>query len=936
MSQLSERSAGERDSHGPTALKAYRPRGKSAWQRTPDASAPSTSDAYVEGVVSPISALVNLGNGVLRHALRLDMKSNDIFPSVTFKKSSSTKRSMWRHQLEENCTDEKHPVPEPPNLQAINEKKKGDALEQDEYEKRVIARVQRMSWTQEVLPGDKPVKRTSFRASLRGSVPEDPYPTGQLRRDARKRPLPGAHPEFPYECLAFKGGGAKGSIYPGAIRALEEVGVMPHIKRFSGASAGALIAALLAAGLTADQLFIELATTDLQPLVLDSSTAFHKAQGVVNRFGMHPGNGLYQHIGLLFFKYLGSADVTFQQLYDYFGVELAIAVTNISRASVELLHVKTAPNYPIRKAVRASMSLPVALHPCKDRNIHSVVSEEVHNLHREMEALGTYRMVQEQPGGDQPVGDADASQAPTEYYVDGGVLNNYPIDCFDGWWLSMDRDDAFFRKVIGVGGHKNYVERFGSYDEKTGARKVNPKTMGFRLASEDEPDAMHSRLGNDALELKVRRCKAAQLPETKLGDQYAERRFQLNKQADERLKQTKELRSAMTWIKEVRDEEWARSYEERAELAKLPLAERLTQRPPPPELLEMLGITEKHLEQDVEEHRFLAELLRHHHYYHGHGTKEDQVKMVTNRGDLDDVLKEGGWPRVMVESLYKSEFVSDKAKLSTIQSIVRGAISGKMPTLLEACDELEELLEANGEEIMKRLTGMQPKEVTSIGAFVARMIEAIQMTNDERVQTKENYSRTCMLNTEYVNTMDFKLDEGDHYFLWRKGYLSTIMWLDKRTAKSKEKKKKVAKGVAKALISEAKAKAPSKDAKDAPDTPGPSAADSSKPAVSDLHAKLLKTLDSATLLPEEKVDIMRRHLEREAGGPPPPKSPWRRVSRADSNWRNSRDSNRDSWMEISEQEASLREVSLREASAGASSRSLGEHGSMSSVTSDMS
>ena len=54
--------------------------------------------------------------------------------------------------------------------------------------------------------------------------------------------------------------------------------------------------------------------------------------------------------------------------------------------------------------------------------------------------------------------------------------------------------------------------------------------------------------------------------------------------------------------------------------------------------------------------------------------------------------------------------------------------------------------------------------------------------------------------------------------------------------------------------SEAKAKAPSKDAKDAPDTPGPSAADSSKPAVSDLHAKLLKTLDSATLLPEETIE----------------------------------------------------------------------------------
>ena len=306
----------------------------------------------------------------------------------------------------------------------------------------------------------------------------------------------------------------------------------------------------------------------------------------------------------------------------------------------------------------------------------------------------------------------------------------------------MDRQDAFFRKVVGEGGHKNYVERFGSYDEKTGARKVNPKTMGFRLASEEEPDAMHSRLGNDALELKVRKCRAAEVPNTKLGDEYYERRFELNNQATERLKLTKELRSAMTWIKEVRDEEWARSYEERAEMAKVPLAERLTQRPPPPELLEMLGITKKHLDQDVEEYRFLAELLRHHHYYHGHGTKEDQVKTVARKPDLDEVLAAGGWPRVMVENLYNSTTLDGPAKLNTIQSIVRGALSGKFPTLLDACDELEELLEANGEEIMKRLTGMQPKEVGSIGAFVARMIEAIQMTNDERVQTKENYSRT--------------------------------------------------------------------------------------------------------------------------------------------------------------------------------------------------
>ena len=41
--------------------------------------------------------------------------------------------------------------------------------------------------------------------------------------------------------------------------------------------------------------------------------------------------GLYRHLGMLFYKYLGCADVTFKQLYEAYGVELAVSVTNISR-----------------------------------------------------------------------------------------------------------------------------------------------------------------------------------------------------------------------------------------------------------------------------------------------------------------------------------------------------------------------------------------------------------------------------------------------------------------------------------------------------------------------------------------------------------------------------------------------------------------------------
>lgn len=52
-----------------------------------------------------------------------------------------------------------------------------------------------------------------------------------INPSARTRPLEGHHPVHPYECLVFKGGGAKGSIYPGAVRALEDAGIMPYVKR---------------------------------------------------------------------------------------------------------------------------------------------------------------------------------------------------------------------------------------------------------------------------------------------------------------------------------------------------------------------------------------------------------------------------------------------------------------------------------------------------------------------------------------------------------------------------------------------------------------------------------------------------------------------------------------------------------------------------------
>jgi len=78
--------------------------------------------------------------------------------------------------------------------------------------------------------------------------------------------------EFGIEYLALEGGGGKGITYLGAIRALEELGVLPirldrrgsnQIKGISGSSAGAITALLLAMGIRSEE---------FQNLLKDAST----------------------------------------------------------------------------------------------------------------------------------------------------------------------------------------------------------------------------------------------------------------------------------------------------------------------------------------------------------------------------------------------------------------------------------------------------------------------------------------------------------------------------------------------------------------------------------------------------------------------------------------------------------------------------------------
>jgi len=62
----------------------------------------------------------------------------------------------------------------------------------------------------------------------------------------------------------------------------------------------------------------------------------------------------------------------------------------------------------------------------------------------------------------------------------------------------------------------------------------------------------------------------------------------------------------------------------------------------------------------------------------------------------------------------------------------------------------------------------------------------------------------CVLDTEYVGVVDFRLEESDLDFLWRKGYLTTMFWLEKRSGKARERRRKAVIALARKLRTAAK------------------------------------------------------------------------------------------------------------------------------------
>lgn len=251
-----------------------------------------------------------------------------------------------------------------------------------------------------------------------------------------------------YENLVLSGGGVKGISLCGVLKYLRDIiwkDNKLNIKKIAGTSAGSIVASILALGYTYEEIDSIIMNTDYDKICDDKIGYIRDALNFVKDWGIAPGEYLYEFMGELVQRKTGNCEYTINDLYKQHNIMLVIAGTNVNRQKTEYFYPGQTGDIPIRKAVRISMSIPLLFEPVEYNSC---------------------------------------------LYVDGGLLDNFPIHTFD-------------------------KETPDDYEAKMGCCAPNPKTLGIKILTIDDKETYY----NDKYEdINTLPCYIYQLLDTLLLD----------------------------------------------------------------------------------------------------------------------------------------------------------------------------------------------------------------------------------------------------------------------------------------------------------------------------------------------------------------------------------------------------------------------------------
>lgn len=218
--------------------------------------------------------------------------------------------------------------------------------------------------------------------------------------------------------LVFEGGGIKGFAYCGVIKELERRDMIKNFNKFSGSSVGAIFAVLLSIGFSADEIL------EIQNFELNIFNTYSYLFSFYNLWFYY---GLFdtELLELQFRKFLQrkiNPDITLKELFKKTKNELVIVSCCLNRKLAVYFHHSTFPSAKLIDVVMASISIPIFFKPKK------------------YGYFGT-----------------------SDYYFDGGVVDNYPL------WIFNDLN-------------KLYSNDLSNIDKK----EINELTLGVKLLNKNE------------------------------------------------------------------------------------------------------------------------------------------------------------------------------------------------------------------------------------------------------------------------------------------------------------------------------------------------------------------------------------------------------------------------------------------------------------------
>ena len=200
--------------------------------------------------------------------------------------------------------------------------------------------------------------------------------------------------------LIFEGAGIRGLAYAGVLKSLEEQGVLKHVEKIGGTSAGAITALLVALGYTPQEVEAIISKTKFQKF---NDGRFFFIGGIYrtkNRYGWYRGQKFTRWLSALIEKKTGNGEITFEAFHQKGFIDLYAAATCLNKQELIILSHETYPQMKIKDAIRISMSIPLYYQAVFVDSIGHVYTKQ--NKNHDLDIM-----------------------------VDGGITGNFPIHIFD-------------------------------------------------------------------------------------------------------------------------------------------------------------------------------------------------------------------------------------------------------------------------------------------------------------------------------------------------------------------------------------------------------------------------------------------------------------------------------------------------------------------------